>query len=589
MLVVSSHQLNQNKMMNFFFNAIPKSLICTFLLFFILQGGWSQGNTCVDAISLNTSYPIIGNGQVVITVDNRDSNQFYTYKANSEGTIEMSSCMDISGTDTYLRVYSGSCDSLLFAGDGAGCLMNTEFIVEVDSNETIIFEWSNQKEGGVFEAIFYFHEPVSGELCEDPQILNEGLNTKDYWFGNQYYHFEATRSGLLEVNTCGLQDDISIIIYEGCSGILLAETDYFLCEEDPFYDNQQARTLYQMTEGEEVIIEVGPFGNYTELTFDFNVIFTPTGYTCDGPILIDDAGIYDVKNVPSQDNDQWYKFKSPKSGDVIITTLHSALADGPILSFNEETHVKIYDDCDGNLVAENDDYTGYFGASRINMSVAEDSTYFIKMIDQFINDSYRFEIFYEEDLLIGTESSPIATEIGYNAHFANLHYVNTQWFQYVFSQAGIFSIELNSTYDYYKNWTTFTSNKNITVISDEDSGTPSGFFYSGEEGDTLSFSLNGITNNTFYADFESSVVTMIKEQMLSVSIFPNPASDRLSIKLLEGQNVQAIEVFSLIGNMIPVQWSKAPNGTLEVNIGQLAAGTYLLKLNGVSSYRFVKE
>ena len=91
--------------------------------------------------------------------------------------------------------------------------------------------------------------------------------------------------------------------------------------------------------------------------------------------------------------------------------------------------------------------------------------------------------------------------MGYNGTFADLHYINSQWFSYEFTQSGELNVDLSSAYDYYKNWTLFSANQPITIHEEEDTGTPLGFSFNATAGDVIKFNLNGIASNSFTASF----------------------------------------------------------------------------------------
>ena len=69
----------------------------------------------------------------------------------------------------------------------------------------------------------------------------------------------------------------------------------------------------------------------------------------------------------------------------------------------------------------------------------------------------------------------------------------------------------------------------------------------------------------------------------AVSLFPNPADDVIRLEGLEGEN--DIEIFNAMGVMVK---RMSLNGDGEINIEDLAAGQYIIRIGG-HSMRFVKE
>ena len=113
------------------------------------------------------------------------------------------------------------------------------------------------------------------------------------------------------------------------------------------------------------------------------------GDACAKPIDIVTPGIYDVDNT---NGDQWYKFTAPKSGVGHITTAHGA-TEARTFSGGIDTWIKVFDGCDGELLASNDDYSGYFGMSRIaDFNFEAGEQYHIQFLDQFIKDDKDYEL-----------------------------------------------------------------------------------------------------------------------------------------------------------------------------------------------------
>ena len=75
---------------------------------------------------------------------------------------------------------------------------------------------------------------------------------------------------------------------------------------------------------------------------------------------------------------------------------------------------------------------------------------------------------------------------------------------------------------------------------------------------------------------------------ISLSVYPNPAADHVSVK--SGTRVDSYEVYSITGAMVRHQ--QAGSTTFDIDVHELPAGTYLIKLNGegmVQTQRFVKR
>ena len=69
----------------------------------------------------------------------------------------------------------------------------------------------------------------------------------------------------------------------------------------------------------------------------------------------------------------------------------------------------------------------------------------------------------------------------------------------------------------------------------------------------------------------------------AVSLYPNPASDKLHLEGIEGKH--DIQIYNAIGMLVK---TSSLNGDGEININDLSAGLYLLRING-HTMRFVKK
>jgi len=93
----------------------------------------------------------------------------------------------------------------------------------------------------------------------------------------------------------------------------------------------------------------------------------------------------------------------------------------------------------------------------------------------------------------------------------------------------------------------------------------------------------------------SSCLTSVEglESLTSVSLFPNPVDDRLTIKFEDAQPVGSVTVtvFGMNGRVHTAAVGMIENGRIELPVGHLVAGSYVLTVKhseGLSSYRFVK-
>ncbi|WP_422361564.1 T9SS type A sorting domain-containing protein [Reichenbachiella sp.] len=460
-------------------------------------------DTCELAVDLNINYPIVEEGKQEILVDNSSSSQFYTYTADQVGTIMMWSGFANSpgdgSFDTDLKVYQSTCDNLIADIDQSpGLFGNCQYTAEVELGDTYIFEWSNENWAGEFKAHFFFQMPMDGTACDETIQLQEGKNAQNSIFYDQYFEYKAETDGTLEVSTCGHENAYSVYgmeILENCQGSDLSTVDYD-CDPD---ENYEWSTLtYVMEEGEVVLVKAANRGPY-DWKYDFNASFAPNdGSSCEQAQNIQ-TGIHAVDN---SQGDHWFSFVAPKEGEVVITTGNGALAGTSYLYQGEDTRVELHGACEDGFIKSND---GAFGVSQINHIVEQDVEYFIMMDDVSTSGQYEFELFYTEDLIIGTEEVPIHVSMGLNEDYGNLHFTTAQWFEYEFLADGVFTMQFTTIYD--SSPTVITSDDAVTyTYPDEDSGA-NGFTIAGTTGDKVLFSISGqLRNNTFSASLNTGAI-----------------------------------------------------------------------------------
>jgi hypothetical protein len=98
---------------------------------------------------------------------------------------------------------------------------------------------------------------------------------------------------------------------------------------------------------------------------------------------------------------------------------------------------------------------------------------------------------------------------------------------------------------------------------------------------------SGYGNNVWIDNVKLAGATGIDENNeLGVSIYPNPATDMISITTSE--NIQRVEIFNMQGQLV-----KAESGAVNnISVKDLANGLYTLKLttdNGTSIHKIIKK
>jgi len=78
-------------------------------------------------------------------------------------------------------------------------------------------------------------------------------------------------------------------------------------------------------------------------------------------------------------------------------------------------------------------------------------------------------------------------------------------------------------------------------------------------------------------NYASNSLSISEQELMSLSIYPNPASDIISIKGVE--NIKSIKVYSILGGL-----EKEVFNTNQIDISELSSGIHLIKINNGAIY-----
>lgn len=320
--------------------------------------------------------------------------------------------------------------------------------------------------------------------------------------------------------------------------------------------------------------------------------FYAQGNTCSNPIEINTPNIYSVDNTAGN---WWYKFTAQESGVGIITTGSSTTLSTPrYLSSYEDTYIKVYEACGGNLIAESDDYSGLFSASRVEVNFVAGQEYYILFDNQFTNATYQFELFYWNAITgwNGSEAEPIAIDsdnkLVYGAYFTE------NWFTYTFPADGVFKTHaIGAVFPLYYE---VTNNPGVYYFdSDEDDyGLDNGFMYTGSVGEVLHFKIRDDVNYNYdiITEFTSTLSLSENNTLNVIDIFPNPFKNKLFI---EFNQLSINETITITINNILGQTAYAKtlaNTELQELDLSLESGVYLLNIQtqtASKTYKIISE
>jgi hypothetical protein len=87
--------------------------------------------------------------------------------------------------------------------------------------------------------------------------------------------------------------------------------------------------------------------------------------------------------------------------------------------------------------------------------------------------------------------------------------------------------------------------------------------------------------------FHPETVNNIVNTKNNISIFPNPASNEITINA--GYEIESITIINIVGQIVLKQLYTTATRKTKIGIGSLPNGIYFVKVNGVYAGKFVKE
>ena len=94
----------------------------------------------------------------------------------------------------------------------------------------------------------------------------------------------------------------------------------------------------------------------------------------------------------------------------------------------------------------------------------------------------------------------------------------------------------------------------------------------------LSGGIAYFSSDTLLNDTTTTPTNILNSKQANLSIYPNPASSKLTI---ESNEIGIVKIKNLLGKTIYKE--KKSNSLLEVNTSHFANGIYILQLNGMSN------
>ncbi|MFT4697196.1 MAG: hypothetical protein ACI9SJ_000312 [Flavobacteriaceae bacterium] len=574
-------------------------------------------DTCDNAIALNCEETVVGE---TITATDTNSNGsgdvYFTYTGSGlPEHLTISLCDGSTDYDSYIRVYEDCTLGVEIISNDDSCGLQSEVLFDSDGFSTyiIIIEGFAENTGNFSLALNCVpidpNEPPNNfcanaiELICNETVVGSTEFATDTG-GNEapdvYYTYTGT--GIPEVITISLCDgdtnyDSWLRIYDDCdlNNQLYSLDDSCGLQSEITFVSDGTSTFYIMIEGYQA-----NFGEYSlEMTC---VDFIPApNDECDGAIEVTCGNIVIGNTMSALDHggnsssDVFYSYTGTGISEIVIISL----CDG---STDYNSYLRVFEDCTlAEQISENDNFCGQ--QSQVSFLSDGVSTYYI-MVEGNQNSSGNFslEVSCAQPQINDTCDNAINVECGDIIIGETITATNTVG---------------NSSTDIYYNyigegqeeWVTLSlcdgnTNYNSRLLvydnCDFNELLSENVNFCGEQSQ-LTFFSDGVSNyiiiveggqggsGNFSLEVTCEPILGIKDAIFeSFSFYPNPSSHSIHVNAL--QTIESVSIYNMIGQEVLNKRIDSINS--EINISNLSAGTYIMKVSidgYIGTYKMIKN
>ena len=289
-----------------------------------------QGDSCEDPIA------------AIEGVNNamKPSPSWFTFTMPRTASLTLSS-LGFSEVQSIIEIYDGCEGNLLASDDGSdGSSQSYVHIDELAEGQTVWIKCTGASVGHVYtyDWQLFVGDPTEGLFCQFPAQAQIGTNiTPAYTSENYWYTFTMPGDNQKLIITRVSEP----VAYYRAIGVL-GDCNYNLV----YGYGEDRIEISNLAAGEQVLIffSNAMSGERPESEWTLEVVDLGTGDVCDNAISVL-PGLSSCTGAST-----WYTYTLPKDGSVRISSAGVAP--------NADTYVEVYDACDGNLLASNDNPDG---------------------------------------------------------------------------------------------------------------------------------------------------------------------------------------------------------------------------------------
>jgi hypothetical protein len=254
-----------------------------------------------------------------------------------------------------------------------------------------------------------------GDSCYQTIAATLGTNsvtdiaTQDLWFS-----YTATSNGIISIESCSqTTEDTDVRVYVSCTGWGVASNDD--------YCGKASALEIQCTAGTEYFI----MWRNTNVTaaYDWTLTEMPNdaGKACSNPI----TAIEGTNTTNNSNGEKWFSYTATIDGYIEISSCGTT----------EDTYVKVYDGCGGNLITESDNNCENASAVKFFSSIG--NTYLIKW--QGYNTIATYDWILTEDPVPANSVCETAVQAVLGNNIAD-NFFGEAWFVYTATGDGLITV-----------------------------------------------------------------------------------------------------------------------------------------------------
>jgi hypothetical protein len=320
-----------------------------------------QGDQCTDPI------PAVQGTNVSLSTP-----IWYDYVMSQAGSLKINYEANLPNVIPHVAVFDGCGDEakLLYTDVGAA------FVSGLNEGDRVLIYWTL---GYPFPGTTWSLQEIpqkQGDICSDPLPAVYGLNHADY--ATQWFTYTAEATGNLKISSRAFTyANTDLYVYDACDGNLIAQNDDVFSFEDFILYYQSEVFLENVEAGQTLLIKWA--GTYSFAPFHWEITNDQprAGDTCEDPLIAVEGVNNGMKPVP-----QWFSFTMPRTSALTLTALGYS---------NTNTTVEVYDACNGNIIAANDDFSGDSQSFVHIDELQEGQTVLIRWSNVAVSELYTFD------------------------------------------------------------------------------------------------------------------------------------------------------------------------------------------------------